>query len=78
MDPADRLGAPLSPRQLQVMAEIAVHGDAKTAAACIGIAHKTAKNLLLGVHIRTGTETTIESFAVLGWLRSPFPHEVPA
>ena len=71
-----------TPRQLQCLAEVAVHGSVKSAAGCMGISVQTVKNSLCALHIRLGTTSGLQTAAALGWLSIPDgtsgPHEQDA
>lgn len=66
-----RLGEELSPRQLQLVAEYAVHGSYKDAAACVGIAEQTMKNHVTAALTKTGAVSVGHVPFVLGWVSFP-------
>lgn len=65
------LGEELTPRQMQLIAEYAVHGSYKDAAACVGIAEQTMKNHVATAFARTGAVSVGHLPFVLGWLSIP-------
>lgn len=62
---------PLTPRQLEVMAAIAVTGSQKDAAASLGISVHTVKRHADIVYERLDVSSYVEVWRALGWLRVP-------
>jgi len=69
--PGERLGLPLSERELAVLAAYARTGDVRAAAAALGVPYTTARNRLGWLYAKLGTYGAINAFRALGWLRVP-------
>lgn len=65
------LGAELTVRELQVIAELVLHGGGKDVAACLGIAEQTVKNHVARVLAKTGAVSSRQLPYILGWLTLP-------
>ena len=70
-DAEDRLGVELTARQLQVLAEVLVHGTTIAAADCLGISVQTTKNHVTSVIARTGANSARQAAVALGWVHFP-------
>jgi DNA-binding CsgD family transcriptional regulator len=53
------------------LAESAIHGSEKEAAACLGISHQRVKQLIHGVHCRLGTTNIAQALIHVGWVVIP-------
>jgi len=67
----ERFGRPLSPRETEALTSLAIHGNAKTAAAAMGISEQTVRNLLTSAYAKLGADGAINAFALAGWLTVP-------
>lgn len=65
------LGAELTVREIQVIAELACHGSAKDAATCLGIAVRTIKAHVTNALAKTGAVSSSQLPYILGWLTLP-------
>lgn len=65
----------MTPRQRQVMAEVASGDSYETVGKRLGISRQTVKNTVADVMKRYGVHTAIGFYAVSGWLRVP-PYDV--
>jgi DNA-binding CsgD family transcriptional regulator len=71
--------ADLTPMQVRSLIEYVLHGDARQAAACLGMSYGTLKNHLASAHARTGATSTVQVLHQLGWITLPeYRHEGPA
>ncbi len=66
-----QLGDSISPREQQILAEYAMHGSYKDAAACLGIHEQTAKNHGHGILVKTGAVSMTHALWVMGWTTFP-------
>lgn len=63
--------ATLSPRELDIVAEIATGDSYKQIAYRMGIAEQTVKNHVAKARQKLGATSTIDLMAKMGWLRLP-------
>lgn len=61
----------LSPREVQALAEYAVHGSTKDASACMIVTEQTLKNHLNTARAKLDVHSTVEAIHALGWIRVP-------
>jgi len=65
------LGAPLTPREQEVLARYAACGHQATIAADLDLSTQTIKNHLSHAYAKLGVGTGVEAMAIMGWLSIP-------
>lgn len=71
VNPSEIYGRLPTPRELTALAEAAIHGNEKEAAACLGLSHQTIKNSISGAHQRLGTSNIAQALVRVGWVVIP-------
>ena len=70
-----RPALPPTPRQLECLAEYALHGDRHEAAACLGMPRHTFKNRLHDLYQRLDVTRFPEALAAVGWIAVPAEYQ---
>lgn len=69
--PEQRLGMPPTPRQLEVLAEVIIHGRHQEAADCLGVSLLTVRGRVNELYARIGATDGAQAARLLGWTRFP-------